>query len=145
VAQNFLTPEQVKIKLSSLFGTDPARFPAARWDDIILEATANAKNKIIEKLFGRGFSLAQLYTWDALENYHVKQALYECLIAGAMRKLHTVPLEVIDRYNIADELDSLGLISGDTELVPVDETAGGAVSGGELDNANDRYTRDMEF
>lgn len=141
---NFLTNQQIKQKLADYLHVTIDQLTAADWDSIIIDATASSKNSILENLRGRGYSLDQIFSWDAIEDYHTCIALYWCLVKGA--NLHAITdATMIDKLDRRLELASIAILAGGDVVTPADELVGGVVGGGMLDTEDDRYTRDMEF
>ena len=78
----FRTDAQIKIQLAATLHTDLALLPDW-WDTIIITANDSAYQEIVSRLLIRGYSKAQIDTWDRGNEFEVYIALYRALIQGA--------------------------------------------------------------
>jgi hypothetical protein len=117
----FISDEQLKAELSAVLHVIGQDMTSANWGPIVKTSNKAAYDAIQGALRGRGYTAAQILTWDRREEFNKHIGLYWCLVNGGVTSPHGDPID------------------------PGDESVGGAVGYGTLDTTDDRYTRDTEW
>ena len=94
-------------RFAGLLGKDPAALPAA-WPGLVSEANKQAANAVAEILGGKGYTDAQLSLADNRVRWNTQLGLYFAFLeTGAVM---SVQREVVDRYDIRQELRDVAVV-----------------------------------
>jgi hypothetical protein len=88
----FLDDQAVSNQLQADLGATNATI-APRWSQVVTSANLTAWNRIQETFLERGFTAAQILTWDNGPTYQMKIALYLALTEGG--NLHTNTIDPV--------------------------------------------------
>jgi hypothetical protein len=127
----YVTNDAVKAQVARMLQTTPDNLPA-QWDGLVDQGVKSGASDVRQRLIGKGFTLAQIESWDQLPQYVLDQAVFWALTRGAVssEQVSEAKLKTLDRR---DELTATGfLTSGSTILYPVagDSPVGGISHGG---------------
>lgn len=146
MAGPWISEADLKQKVADILKKDVGDLDAY-WDRHVATARTDGYGDIAARLLGRGYTMSQLDAWDDRVKYNRHQALYWLFVEGYL------PTDADDReINKLDhrkELEDPGItlmING--QAVPpgsTDETDGGSVGGGVIDESDYRITTDTEF
>jgi hypothetical protein len=113
---------------------------APYWTEIVGDSLDEAYQEILTRLAARGFTPAQIASWDRRAAFERDIALWWCLVKGA--GLHDFEDKFISKLDRRAELDTVTLtIDGEVED-PESEDA--AVGFGTLDDTNSTFYRSVD-
>ena len=122
----FLTPGQVIQAIANRLSIDPSQLPS-KWQEIANSAQSEAYNQIVEALTVRGFTLAQILSWDAGPVFERDLSVYRALVnGGAVASFDPITLARMDR---SKELVTTAVFVGGVYLNPGQPSPGQAAVG----------------
>lgn len=136
----WITNDNLKQLVANALKKDVADLEAY-WDDFVSRANAAAVADINSILRGKGYSAAQIDSWDNRVTYNEDIALYHALVKGA--SLSDYDQQAVDRLDRRKMLDEAGaiLINGEA-VAPADTGTGtGGAAGGLIDDTDYRVNR----
>ncbi len=132
----FITDNDLKTKLAAnLKVADASQLPAG-WTQIITDSNAAAYANIVGVLSARGYTGAQIASWDRGAEFNSDLGLFWCLVKGA--GLHGNDATFIDKLDRRKELEDVAIMNGGVLVTP---DTGGAVGYGQFDTTDDAFTR----
>lgn len=134
---------EVKTELAHMLGLSDASEVEARYDSILLQSIDEGHQEIVSALTGRGYTVAQIDTWDRRARFNVDLALFWSLTKGVINQL---PFETIKQLDRRKELETL-IPTVDGVPIPIDpEAILGGIGFGRLKfDACDRFSPRMEW
>jgi hypothetical protein len=136
----WITDAQLKSAVASVQGLASPSDVASHWDDSITAANVGAYNWLRAKLAGRGFSPAQMDSWDAKADYNRAAALCRLYREYGLKGVGEANL-IVEQCKSLEELDTLDVTAGG-EVIEPGATGAGSVSHGSYTTTCDRHTMD---
>ena len=79
---SYISNAELKTHIEAYLGATASTLPT-KWDTVLTTANESAANTIIGKLVNRGLTLAQIASWDRVEEFNYMLGLYRLLILCA--------------------------------------------------------------
>lgn len=131
------TTDTIKGRLAGILKQASAALPTY-WDNIVSDSRTRAYNEIVSKLTDRGFTIAQIDTWDRRTEFELDIALFWCLVSGAgLAAYDDKFLKLFDRRL---ELDTVNLTADD---VPISTASVGRIGIGYLNDDRSEFKRQV--
>jgi hypothetical protein len=121
------------------------------WVGIVPQAHRKAYNWIAACLVGKGYTVAQLDTWDARQDYERDLSLWWCLVAGESERegaeasaRPTMVPRLLFKFDCRTELKDpdFVLLAGGVRLIPANPAAVSQVLVGPMDATKDIFQLD---
>lgn len=136
----YITAAALKDTLAAHLKLPAAANLPAQVDVYATNCVDDAYNLIRRKLLGRGYTLAQIDSWDERFAFNRNIALYKALC-------HVAESDDVDlwpeKFNWIDALDTIEIVCGGELQTPGGTT--GQVTYGTIDTTGDRFTRDTRW
>lgn len=136
----FLTDAQVKNALAGLLHSSPKDVPEV-WNEIIASSHTAGYKGAFRILRNRGYTAAQIATWDDGAEFERDISLYWCLVKGA--GLHSFDDTFISKLDRRTELEDAPILIGDDLPDPADASSE-PVSYGAMSTTNERFSQDPD-
>ncbi len=107
----WITDDVLRKKLADTLETQPDKLGAS-WTTIIQDANLEAGFNVVDALTLRGYTSAQIDTWDRRKVFQTDLGLYWCYVKGTL---------LLSNYNVS----SLKLLDRREEMMTIRVTAGG--------------------
>ena len=133
----FITDATLTTKVAGILKLAEADLPSY-WTVIIADANLSAYQDIVGHLLRRGFTKAQIDTWDRGAEFQKDIGLFWCLVKGA--GLHGYDDKFIRLLDRRKELDEVFIIDGSMALEPAGVEQYGS---GRLTTDNDQFRLDQ--
>ncbi len=130
----WITDDVLRKKLADTLETDPDQLGAA-WTSIIQDSNIEAGFNIVDALTLRGYTPAQVDTWDRRKVFQTDLGLYWCYVKGTLllSNYNVASLKLLDRR---EELKLLRVTAGGQFIAPMgvnpDGSGTGGIGGGSL-------------
>lgn len=132
------TTDTIKGRVAGLLKKTTADL-GSYWDNIVSDSRTRAYNEIISRLTGRGFTVAQINTWDRAAEFELDIAIYWCLVSGA--GLSDPDDKYINRFDRRMELDDVWLTASG---VAIDIASLGVIGTGALSDDTQTFKRQVD-
>lgn len=135
------TEGDVKQLIADTLVKDVGEIPL-RWSRLAHDANIDAANDITEILLGKGYTQAQIDSWDARQTYNRDIAAHLALVkGGACNDYNQTTIDKLDRRKMLREL--VGLMINGTLVIPgASDDTGNGVGIGVIDDSNYRFNMD---
>lgn len=138
----YITDAELKDRLAAFLKTSPANLKGY-WDTIIPGANQAAHDDITGALILRGYTQAQIDTWDRRVEFAKMIGLYWCLVNGT--GAHDYAFETIKLLDRRGDLKTVALHSGGVHDDPDRNGETGLAVYGTLDDEDDTYSRETTW
>lgn len=135
---SFVTDAELRNEIASRLKVDGVDLSDADWVPNVSSSNKAAYADIIGALLARGYTAAQIATWDARKTFQLHQGMFWALYGA--KGADDPDSERWAKFDRREELKTVALVAGG--VIITDPAKAGAVSYGTLNTDADRYVRD---
>jgi hypothetical protein len=141
----FLTDTELKATIANILQQDPAAMPSF-WDDIITNANNAAYQDIYTNLVRRGFTIAQVVSWDRGKEFQKDIGTYWALLRGGALGAFGEGYKGLDRRKELEavELTINGIWQQPGGIVGGLENTFAQIATGDYNTGTDMFVPDMQ-
>ncbi len=108
------------------------------WGTIVTDSRTAAYNEILSRLLARGFTPAQIASWDRGPEFEKDIALYWCLVKGEAAPTERPDDTLLEKLDRRDDLDDVLVTVGGILIDPAADS-GNVIGFGYVDETADEF------